>query len=441
MQTHNKSKGYPVKKIVTHTDPDPDEAGAMLLIWLYGREMFSGQETAGIEFVDAGVQPQISRKQWARRGVLPIGVWGGALDEHNKMDPELSAILLTARLLGVEKHPDVSHIVRYVNYVDTHGSLNKDDLNAASKHICRMTDSNYQALKWIIMALGVKVGDANDPDNFSVEYIRDLIAQQKSPEEANQWFDVLYDARIYQRLENEEAKRIVRRAKKSIEEFPGVPGKTLRLLVLETDNLEVGTVVFGYYKCADVLIVKSMTGHVRIQLNEKVHMKITDVIAMLNLEEQYAMRQAAKNDKARHKHVEKDWRVLRAVGTMPGGVWCNYNDMWALNGTRKSPGTPPTKLPLNQIIAMVKHALNQEFFPQNFSDACSAGKCTSSVQRQCPFYAYGLGRCRTIRYKKRQAKSASGRKGESKKPSRSQGGPIPQSPKFGDKFREALANN
>lgn len=392
------NRGYQVKLVPTHFNPDPDEAAAFLLGMLYGNKNYPDMVNAKFIFVDAGSQPTVPMENWPRSGIFPIGVWGGLLDEHNKGDSELSATLLAARLFGVEDHPDVAHIIKYVHHVDAHGGGGEDDLNTVIKHVHMLTEvDDHTAMYWLIDALMVKVGDQENPSNFTVDYIRDLMTVKHSKEIADEWINVAEIAKLRQIITNQDAKKIVRGAKKNIKEIAWRGNKKLRLLVLETGNLEVGPVTFAYYKCADVLVVKRPNRQVQIQVNKKLGLKITDVVAMLNYEEQFALKHSLPSHKARRVQIVTDWNILRAVGNMPGGVWCNYNDLWALNGTRKAPHTKPTKLPLNKIVSIVKHAFDQNYFPPQYKVACRSAKCTSSQRRQCPLFFCGLDRCKRIR--------------------------------------------
>ena len=117
------------------------------------------------------------------------------------------------------------------------------------------------------------------------------------------------------------------------------------------------------------------------------------------------MEQEAKRDTRTFKFVE-----LGVEGKVAGAEeWFYHKEgQMLLNGSQTATDVPPTRLSLEQIQQAVKIGRDPEAFEKKRALDCKSDICTSMINNKCPWYAWGLRRCRRIRYEMRQAAASNG---------------------------------
>lgn len=165
-------------------------------------------------------------------------------------------------------------------------------------------------------------------------------------------------------------------------------------IMTDCDKMLMGKVARA--KGMAMLIQQQPWGNVQIFSNRKLHIKAYDLAAMIRLTEQ----------ELRGEVVTTDWRQLREEGLVPG-----CENWYYLLGDRKdahmllngslSVEQPPTEIPLDDLIQMAMIALDDQFFSSH-SRQCLKGRCQKTV---CPWYQYGLARCRKCRKQRHRRKT------------------------------------
>jgi len=136
----------------------------------------------------------------------------------------------------------------------------------------------------------------------------------------------------------------------------------------------------GRYCGMDMVIQRQLPGHVQIFTNKASRLDLSELAAMIRIEEQ----------KATGQSVTWNWNQLRLEGTVPGVTnWFYHREgQMLLNGTPKL-DQPATKILLSKILWLVEIALGQ-------GDVSCEGSCNKS----CAWHAWGLDRCHQRRHQR-----------------------------------------
>lgn len=121
----------PVKKVVTHYAPHPDEVAALALALERGKEAFPGLveafQSRNVEFVGAGTLPPNGKTaaEMEAEGVLAFGVWGGRFDEHATMHGDAKSgettTMLVAKHLGIQDDRGLKGMYDWIRKNDNEG--------------------------------------------------------------------------------------------------------------------------------------------------------------------------------------------------------------------------------------------------------------------------------------------------------------------------------
>jgi hypothetical protein len=181
------------------------------------------------------------------------------------------------------------------------------------------------------------------------------------------------------------------KAKAKIQWVPGPYGKKLKVVTVRSDNSEMSR--YARSKGAAVVIQKTRKGNVQIFTDQDVFashdfkMAFRNVAAIIRMEEQ----------KAAGEVITTDWKELRRNDSVLGAErWHLLNGKMLLNGTKKRK-QPHTNLGLPPIKKFVAIGLDPQRFEPKRASRCKKGICTSTAKRPCPWYCYGLGRCKRVR--------------------------------------------
>lgn len=357
----------PINRIVTHTAPHLDEIFAIWLLRRFGKSEFPGVSTAPVEYWKTGME----KRTWQEHhdsGTLLLGVGGGRFDEHPRAGKERkegqASASLVATALGVINEPALRSLLRYVVDNDLRGGSNPFDLAT----LVVLLHRRYP----------------HDPD-FVINWTLEAIT-----------------ARYEQQAEFLNATREEYQESAAVTNFRGPNGRKLKIVAINSDNLQIPAFArskLGGY--AAVVIVRNSQGNTSIFTNKFYNLRLTDVARMVRWEEQL-LRPAGP--------ITRNWRELEAEGTVAGAEeWFYFKEgEMLLNGSPTHPDVPPTKLPLERLTELVQVALSPRDFEPTREAQCRAGICTNAPASPCPWYAWGLSRCRKVRFV--MAKSQSGNK-------------------------------
>jgi len=140
-------------------------------------------------------------------------------------------------------------------------------------------------------------------------------------------------------------------------------------------------------------VQKRTNGQVMIFTNKKNPVKLYDLIQMLRIEEQLRKGQL----------VTTDFKELSREGTVAGAEEWYFQEsaQIILNGSKSAPMAKATAIPLDAIVSFVKISLNPTSFEPSRENDCQQNRCTHSPRNRCGWQAYGLQRCRQIRFNAR----------------------------------------
>lgn len=347
--------------IVIHERPHLDEICAVWLLQRFGEEKYPGIREAQLVLGGSGgenLMKELSSQELELAGIIPIGVGGGRFDEHpgigvSKKENECAATLV-AKDLGVNDNLVLKKILDFVRQGDLKGGNHPFDLAAlvkAGNHT--LPNDPERIVEWTMEALDWKY------------------QEQKSFLSANQEIDSSAETR----------------------KIHGPKGE-LTMVVGETSNEEFSkaaraqgaAVVIQRHPKSD----KPLSESTQISTNKKFGLKLQDVVAMLRVEEQ----------QKRGNVVTTDWATLTSEGKVPGVEEWYFHvvGQMVLNGSLSAPDTPRSKLGLDQIVEIVEIGLNPKSFEPTRQETCLNGICISTSKDPCPWYKYGLSRCRQVRY-------------------------------------------
>lgn len=323
----------------THEGPHLDEIATKWLIEKFGDK----------EFLDKYVSNRI----------LEVGIGGGLFDEHpvnsERKEGECAATLV-AKALGVDDNPALEKILKFVVTHDLKGGAQPFDLASLVK----------------------------------------LLHQQfpNDPERVIEWAMVGLEAKYREQLQFFTATKQEFERAAEIEEIQGPGRQTLKMVTVVSDDEQMSKFARSSFGGgAAIIIQRRSSGNVQIYTNKRYGLTLYDVAQMIRLAEQRAKGQV----------VMTDWETLSSEGKVEGTEewFFHHAGQMLLNGSLTAPDVPPTKLSLEQIKEMVRIGINPQAFEQSRAQLCRSGNCTSTRNDQCPWYPWGLHRCRAIRYKMR----------------------------------------
>lgn len=353
--------------ILTHVNPHADEHAAIWLLWKFGEAKFPGISTAVVKYIATGGKLPSGKTSaiYEQEGVLLVGVGGGRFDEHPSAGggrkKEDCACSLVAKELGVEDDPALEAILKAITNNDLKGSASPLDI----AHLAKMyheqhPDDPKRVMRWVHEGLEVRYQ---------------------------------YDLRMATEARAEFERNAVTHP------VPGPFGKDIRVVCIASDDPQVAAYA-RKTAGADVVIVKKSSGHGTILVDQKSGIKMTDVWRMVRVAER------AKNGIT--APVER--KALEGEGRIPGAEawWCQPGTQAMLNGSASASDVAPTKLSIDEMFALVEIAMNPNAFEPQRAGKCLSGVCNSSKRNPCPWYGYGLFRCRSVRSRMYEARERAG---------------------------------
>lgn len=347
-----------VHTIVTHTKPHLDEIAAWWLLKKFGQE-FPGVKDARIVFVEAGSRDYRDRtaEECEKDGILMLGIGGGRFDEHpnggNSRKEDECAATLIAKTLGIEDDPALGRILRFVFNVDTKPCKQPFDLAKMVEDMHEAyPDDPEMVMKWAVQGL----------EAVYRQQVRFLSNAQALDEGAI-----------------------------TFEVFEG-PNSPIKLAIARSDNPEASKFARSADGGgADIVIQRQSSGNTQIFINRKSGkgvVSLRDLARMVRIEEQ----------NLKGKFLIRDWNLLAIEGKVEGAEEWYYHPGGEilLNGSLTAPNVPPTRISLEQLVEFTKIAFSGDFEPSR-AVVCRQGRCGSTPQNPCPWYGWGLDRCRRLR--------------------------------------------
>ena len=351
------------RTIVTHVAPHLDEIVAVWLLQKFGESKFPGMKSVELDFWSTGGETPDNRSavDYEKEGILLVGVGGGRFDKHPvngvKKEGECAATLV-AKELGIAEDPSFGQILDFVKNSDLKGGGNPFDLANLVKTLhSQFPDDPEKVIEWAMLGIEAKYQE-------QVSFLTSVKEE----------FDRLAE----------------------VEEIQGPNGRSLRMVTIESDNTQMSQLarsVHGGYSA--VIIQKQSSGNVQIFTNKYYGLTLYDIVQMIRLAEQQAKGRA----------VTSDWKTLSSEGKVEGAEewYFHQTGQMLLNGSLTARNVPPTRLSLDQIKEIVRIGINPELFEPSYSEHCKTGNCLATRSNPCPWYQYGLKRCRTIRFHKYNA--------------------------------------
>lgn len=346
-----------ITRLVTHVKPHVDEIVSIWLLRKFGAEMFPGVETAEVEYWATGGKTPDGHtpEEYEAEGALLIGVGGGRFDEHpsaeNGRKEEKCAATLIAEALGVHDDPALEKLLKFVS--------NNDLKGAASP--------------------------------FDIAYLAKLFHEQypNDPERVMNWVIAGIEAKYYEQSQFFHATRVEFEKVARVEQMRGPKGN-LPVAVIESDDAQMGKFARSQYGCqAAMVIQKRSSGNVFIQTNQRFGLRLHDVVQTLRIRER-----EVKGWKG-----QSDWKTLAVEGRVEGAEewWFQEKTQSVFNGSLTATDVPPTRIPFEEIVQIVRIGIDPLSFEPSRTAQCVKNVCNSSPRNPCPWYRYGLHRCRKVR--------------------------------------------
>lgn len=351
-----------IHRIVVHERPHLDEILAIWLLHHFGEEKYPGAREAEIVFsqkggeIAHGITAEDMEGTEDREGTLFIGTGGGKFDEHateeKDAQPNECSATLVAKDLGVEDDIVLKKILKFTLRNDRNGSNQPYDLASMIKNFhSAYPDNPGQVIDWALKAINV-----------------DYQKQFKFFNVTKPEFEL----------------------KAKMEVLIGPRSVEIVLVTVASDDENMNAFARSEYGVsAGIVIQKTSSGNVQIFTSKKVfsgtkmRKVVREYVRMIRLAEQEISGEV----------ITTDWNALEKDGKVPGvDKWFFHADaQLLLNSSLTASKIPPTQIPLERIRTYVRLAIKEDF-----PETCEGEeKC---LEKECPWYNFGLFRCRTRRY-------------------------------------------
>ncbi len=302
-----------ITKIILPNKPHLDPIAAYWLILNYGENHFKGIKNVKLAVWKAGENPSPEiLKEWEKSNIISFDIEGGTFDHHNTGD---CTTLLVAKKLGIENNPELQSLLRYIQEDDTAGLHN-----------------NFGDLAGLIKCLYKRGDKTEDVIKFTLNAIDALQNKEKG------W---LIDAKA--EFENKAKIFKIKRHKNNI-----------KLAAIKSDNLDVANYAKQKENCA-VVIQKNSQGHVFIFTNAFFRLNIKNIVGVIRLKEAKLCGKKIKNTAS----LKKPGKILEVQN------WFYHESLNAMmNGSAALAETPPTKIPIEDIVGLVVFGLSSDSYKE-----------------------------------------------------------------------------
>jgi hypothetical protein len=306
-----------VSRIITHIWPHLDEIVAIRLLKKHGNELYPGIRDARVDYVST--TPVVEGKTWEEHlaeGTILVGVGGGPFDEHPTFEAERkqgeSACRLVAKALKIDGHTIYKRLIELVTEADLGG--------VHEFHIANRLKTRYRL-------------NPNNPDK-AIRLVNDMLDDWEQEQR------LFVDARRELQLKQNN---------KQLETTTLPNGEMITIAVVEGDNFKVSAAARSLR--IPVVIQKNSKGQVQIFCDkDKKPFTLKKIAAKIRLAECLASGMS-EDDLAK-----LDQATLEREGKIPEAANWFYQvpGQNLLNGAESAPDTPPTKIPFNIIVEVVK---------------------------------------------------------------------------------------
>lgn len=353
------TKSTPIHTVAFHVGPHLEEATGYALLQALGREMFPGIETAKLAFWGHGGKTPDGRSAalWEAEGTLAIGTGRGRFDEHateteGRKEGE-SSLSLIAKALGIDDEPWLEKVLAVVTDEDLYASSGMLSIATILKMKHAQSPENaVENMEWAIEGVGAIIKNQ-------------MLFYKQTAAEWNTNAHVVY--------------------------VTGPHGVRLPIASIVSNNPQIAKYARSKHGGnVGVVIVKTSTGNVQILPNHEFNLNMSDTVSIIRYEEQ----------RKRGRFLTTRWPDLVKEGIVPGAeCWYFQRNGWMiLNGSLSNPNVEPTKLSLEEILEIVKIGVSPRSFLPIRQSTCTENKCTSSRQNPCPWYDWGMQRCKKARF-------------------------------------------
>ncbi len=355
------------KTIATHLQPHLDEIAGIWMLVKFGEGLFPGINNALVEFWDKMPEGKTAAGL-ETEGVVCVGIGGGRFDEHpsanNGRKQDDCAVTLIAKELNFIDDPAMKPLLEFVRMRDLKLTGSAFDLHALVKTLYNAGRSDEAVWNWVFEILGaIYQQQLGFFEGAGTDFMRARVR----------------DIRIGN-LRGEV--------------------KNTKMAVGVSDSREFAKYARSPHGCsAGIVIQQTSSGNVQIQTKDRLEINLTDVVRMIRIEE----------NKARARQVPEDWKYLETERSLPVCEEWHYflDGKMLLNGSTTA-DKQPTRLSLVKIEELVQIGVDPRAFEPAHRTMCEQGVCTSSPQRPCQWYGWGLQRCRKVRFQAHQKKSSGG---------------------------------
>jgi hypothetical protein len=341
-----------INKIVTHFRPHADELIALMFLKNFpeGEAQFPGIRNAKIEFLSTGKLPEGKTYRDFPDTVF-LGVGGGPFDEHETDGQERSegevCATLVAKALGIENKPELKGILDIVKDEDLNGAKEKDSLSVMIKFLHSCFKEDYETIyRWSELAYLAHIGLDSIVRPFTLESARVLLKDHK---DFLWWNEVIEKALKYQDEEYQKAlKEFDEKALK--ESIVAYDGKQVVFSFIESDNEEMGKAARS--RMSQLIVQRNSRGNVFIFTYRKRNLDLTFVLVLLRLAEQHFNGEIQV----------KDTETLSQTGNVADIPWyLFYTKDSIFNGSLTTKDVPPTKIPKEKLISIIKEGVSKRF--------------------------------------------------------------------------------
>lgn len=285
-----------------------DEVGAYYLARRFGKDFFPEIHKANFVFWSSGTSHNMSWQEYWKRGVLMLGTGGGPFDEHptlerDKLKGQCSATLM-AEFLGVKDRPALRRLLRMIENNDVKGIYYPLDIGAIIIEMHMSGEPPEEVIFWALRGMEAFVFGQTCFHNAVEEF----------------W-------------------------DRAIVEDITVGTRTVTIAAIETDNPKMSVYARSQHGVsAAIFIQRSSRGNVQVLVNKRVKLSMDGVVCFLREREAELSGRTITNDPA----------LLVREGNLDGHPEWYYIHGMILNGSHTAPDVSPTKIPLTEIIELVK---------------------------------------------------------------------------------------
>lgn len=305
-----RSKNMPkeIKQIVLPNKPQLDPLAAYYVLRTYGKDYFTGIDTAQIGIWTKAETPSPEKiKEWEENNILAIDVGGGPFDHHGQ---KICATNLAINYLGIQDEPLIQNLKQYTQEDDEAGLHNK-----------------YGDLAYIIKCMYKQEKEVHEVINYAFTTLDALQAKE------HEWH-------IAAKKEFDEKAKIfkVRRGKRK-----------LKIIVIKSDHIDSAN--YARQQGAAVVLQQRSSGHTFIFTNKALNIDLKPVIQAIRLREielQGLDRTKAQNlFKEGKQPLTENWYYHTALNAI-------------LNGSDALLDTPATKIPLEEIFQFIINGISTD---------------------------------------------------------------------------------